>query len=259
MKNRILRLLALAVLAFAAPAQAQEPSSPGRSVSYKHGDAELEGFLALPKNFDAAKKTPAVLVVHDWTGLQDYAKSRASQLADLGYVAFAADVYGKGVRPTDPKECAVCAGKYRQDLELLRGRVTAALDELKKQPGVDSTKLCAIVYCFGRSCVLEWARGGAPVAAVVSFHGGLGTAKPAEPGGVKARVLVCHGGADEHVNKEVPAFLEEMKKCQAKMEFITHEGAKHGFTKPGPAYQEKADKESWDAMRKLFTEVFAGK
>lgn len=225
------------------------------TVAYKDGDQELEGFVAWDDSITGAR--PGVLVVHDWTGLQDYAKDRAKQLAVLGYVAFAADIYGKGVRPVDPKECAVCAGTYRNDLPLLRRRVLAAVDQLKARKETDAARIGAIGYCFGGTCVLELARSGADVRGVVSFHGGLSTKLPAAPGTIKARILVCHGGADEHVNKEVPAFQEEMKQSQAKMEFITYEGALHGFTKPGKAYQEKADKESWAAMEKFFREVFA--
>jgi dienelactone hydrolase len=221
------------------------------AVTYKDGDTVLEGYLAYDDTI--ATPMPGVLVVHDWTGLQDYAKDRAKQIAALGYVAFAPDIYGKDIRPTDPKECAVCAGAYRKDLPLLRRRVIAGLDQLKARPQVDAKRLGAIGYCFGGSCVLELARSGADVKAVVSFHGGLATTAPAEENGIKARLLVCHGGADEYVNKEVPAFKEEMLKCKATMEFVSYEGAAHGFTKPGAAYQEKADKESWEAMKKLFT------
>jgi dienelactone hydrolase len=227
------------------------------SVTYKDGEQELEGFVAWDDAVSGPR--PGVLVVHDWTGLQDYAKARAKQLAEMGYIAFAADIYGKDVRPVDPKECAVCAGKYRNDLPLLRRRVVAAVDQLKARKETDAARIGAIGYCFGGTCVLELARSGADVRGVVSFHGGLSTKLPAEPGTIKARILVCHGGADDAVNKEVPAFQEEMKKSQAKMEFVTYEGAKHGFTKPGGAYQEKADKESWAAMDKFFKEVFAAK
>lgn len=223
-------------------------------VVYRDGDTELEGYLAYDDTITTPR--PGVLVIHDWTGLQDYTKDRTRQLAELGYVAFAADIYGKGVRPTDPKECGVQAGKYKNDLPLFRRRVSLALDQLKTRPDVDSKKLAAIGYCFGGSAVLELARSGADVAGVVSFHGGLSTSMPAQPGDIKARILVCHGGADESVNKEVPAFREEMEKSGAKMEFITYPDAKHGFTKPGPAYQEKADKESWAAMKQFFAELF---
>jgi dienelactone hydrolase len=223
-------------------------------ITYKDGSTELEGFLAYD---DSAKgPRPGVLVIHDWTGLQEYTKSRTIQLAELGYVAFAADIYGKGVRPTESKDCAVQAGTYKKDLPLLRKRVLLGLAELKKQKGVDDAKLAAIGYCFGGTSVLELARSGEKVAGVVSFHGGLSTTMPAQKGKVKARVLVCHGGADGHVNPEVPDFKAEMEKAGVDMQFVTYEGAQHGFTKPGPAYQEKADKESWSAMKRFFDSLF---
>ena len=250
MKRTSLSLMFLALAAFATSAFAKVRTE---TILYKDGSAELEGFLA----YDDAVKgpRPGVLVIHDWTGLQDYTKSRTTQLAELGYVAFAADIYGKGVRPTDMKECAVQAGTYKNDLPLLRRRVMLGLDQLKKHAGTDSAKLAAIGYCFGGTSVLELARSGADVRGVVTFHGGLSTTKPAKAGDIKARILVCHGGADSHVNAEVPAFKAEMKKAKAQMEFITYEGAQHGFTKAGPAYQEKADKESWSAMKKFFAEI----
>ena len=246
MKSYICILAALSVSAFA--------KVKTELVTYKEGGAELEGFLAYD---DAAKgPQPGVLVVHDWTGLQDYTKSRTTQLAEMGYVAFAADIYGKGVRPTESKDCAVQAGTYKNDLPLLRKRVLAGLAQLKKHKDVDGTKLAAIGYCFGGTSVLELARSGEKVAGVVSFHGGLSTTMPAAKGAVKARVLVCHGGADDHVNPEVPAFKTEMEKAGVNLQFINHAGAQHGFTKPGPAYQEKADKDSWAAMKKFFGEIF---
>jgi len=250
MKRHTFPLLFLALAAFTGSAFAEIKTA---TLTYKDGAAELEGFVA----YDDAVKgpRPGVLVIHDWTGLQDYAMVRAKQLAELGYVAFAADIYGKGVRPTDPKECAVQAGTYKNDLPLLRRRVLLGLDQLKAQPGVDAAKLAAIGYCFGGTSVLELARSGENVRGVVSFHGGLSTTMPATPGAIKARILVCHGGADSHVNPEVPAFKAEMEKAKARMEFVSYEGAQHGFTKPGPAYQEKADKESWAAMKKFFAEI----
>jgi len=232
------------------------------TVEYKDGSTTLEGYIA----YDDAKTgpMPGVLVIHDWTGLQDYAKRRTTMLAEMGYVAFAADVYGKGVRPNDPKECMVESGKYRNDLPLLRKRVLLALDELKKNSRVDKSKLAAIGYCFGGSSVLELARSGADVKGVVSFHGGLKTSMPAEPGAIKAKILVCHGAEDKFVNGEVPGFKEEMAKSKATMRFIAYPGAVHSFTKKeagddpskGQAYNEKADLHSWAEMRKFFSEIF---
>lgn len=233
-------------------------------IEYKDGATTLEGFLA----YDDSKTEPrpGVLVIHDWTGLQDYAKERAKMLAELGYVAFAADIYGKGVRPTDPKECAVMAGSYKSDLPLLRRRVTLGFEQLKKQKQVQPDKIAAIGYCFGGTSVLELARSGADVKGVVSFHGGLSTTLPAKAGEVKAKILACHGDADPFVKPaEVAAFKEEMSNAKADLKFVGYPGAVHSFTKKaagndpskGQAYNETADKESWAEMKKFFKEIFS--
>jgi dienelactone hydrolase len=223
----------------------------------------LEGFLAYDDSITGPR--PGVLLVHDWTGLQDYAKDRAKMIAGLGYVAFAADIYGKGVRPTDPKDCADQAGKYKNDLPLLRRRVSAGLNELKRQKNVDPDKLAAIGFCFGGTSVLELARSGADVKGVVTFHGGLSTTMPAAPGAVKAKLLILHGGDDPFVKPaEVEGFKKEMADAKADMKFIAYPGAVHSFTKKeagsdpskGQAYNEKADKESWAEMKKFFNEIF---
>jgi dienelactone hydrolase len=233
-------------------------------IEYKDGDAALEGFLA----YDDSKNEPrpGVLVIHDWTGLQEYAKERATMLAELGYVAFAADVYGKGIRPTDPKECAVMSGKYKSDLPLLRRRVSLGFEQLKKRPEVQPSKIAAIGYCFGGTSVLELARSGAEIKGVVSFHGALATTLPAKAGDLKAKILVCHGDADPFVKPaEVAAFKEEMNNAKADLKFIAYPNAVHSFTKKaagndpsnGQAYNENADKESWAEMKKFFKEIFS--
>jgi dienelactone hydrolase len=205
-------------------------------VEYKDGDTVLEGFVA----YDDAITTPrpGVLVIHDWTGLQDYTKRRATMLAELGFIAFAADIYGKGVRPTETQHCAVQAGTYKSDLPLLRRRVTLGFDQLLKRPGLDAQRTAAIGYCFGGTSVLELARSGAPVAGVVSFHGGLGTTLPAAEGAVKAKV---------------------------RYEFVAYPGAVHSFTKKeagndkasGNAYDEAADRKSWQDMQDFFAKILA--
>jgi dienelactone hydrolase len=249
----------LASLAFVGSAFGEIKST---TVPYKDGNVELEGFVA----FDDAKKgiRPGVLVIHDWTGLQDYAKTRANQLAEPGYVAFAADIYGTGIRPVEPEQCAIEAGKYKNDLPLLRRRVQLALEQLKLQPNTDPEHLAAIGYCFGGTSVLELARSGADVDGVVSFHGGLATKMPAEAGKVKGRVLVLHGAADPYVKPdEVAAFKEEMQKANVKLQFVAYPDAVHSFTKKGAgndpskgnAYNEAADKQSWAEMKKFFGEI----
>lgn len=239
--------------------------SVGETVEYKDGGTVLEGYLARPQG-DEKPGRPAVIVVHEWYGLNDYAKRRADEIARLGYVALAADIYGKGVRAKDNEEAARLAGQYRGgDRGNLRARMRAALDFLRRQPGVDGKRIAAIGYCFGGSAVLELARDGADVAGVVSFHGGLSTPRPAQAGTLKAKVLALHGADDPFVPAdEVAAFQEEMRKAGADWQFVAYGGAVHSFTNPaagndpakGAAYQETADRRSWEAMSVFLEELF---
>ena len=156
-------------------------------VEYKQGDTVCEGLLVYDDLFQG--KRPGIIVAHQWKGLTDYEKMRAELLALRGYVALCADVYGKGVRADNPKDAAALAGKYKSDRPLLRARINAALDFLRKQERVDSQQIAAIGYCFGGTTVLELARSGADVKGVVSFHGGLSTPTPADAKNIKAKVL----------------------------------------------------------------------
>jgi dienelactone hydrolase len=233
------------------------------TVEYKQGDTTLEGFVAYD---DAVQgKRPGVLVVHQWMGLTDYEKHRAEMLAQLGYVAFCADIYGKGVRPQNTAEAGAQAGKYKNDRQLLRARVNAGLDTLRQQPLVDSKRIAGIGYCFGGTTVLELARSGADVAGVVSFHGGLDAPDPADGKNIKCRVLVCHGADDPFSSpQDIAAFENEMRKGGVDWQLIKYGGAVHSFTQPmagndnskGAAYNEKADKRSWETMKQFFAEIF---
>ncbi len=236
-----------------------------KALNYRSGEAELEGYLALPADLKEGEKRPGVLLVHDWTGLQDYARRRTEQLADLGYVAFAADIYGKGIRPANPKECGVQAGLYRGDRSLFRRRLNAALEQLRAQPACDAGKVAAIGYCFGGTGVIELARSGADIKGVVSFHGGLDSPSPGDGKNVKCKILVCHGADDPFVKREaIDAFLAEMKAAGVDLQFISYAGAVHSFTKPGAgddpgkgaAYDESADRRSWSHMQLFFDELF---
>jgi dienelactone hydrolase len=234
-----------------------------KTVEYKQGDITLEGFVAYN---DAIKGTrPGVLVVHQWMGLTDYEKKRAEMLAQLGYVAFCADIYGKGVRPQNTAAAGALAGKYKTDRQLLRARVNAGLDALRQQPLVDPKRIAAIGYCFGGTTVLELARSGADIAGVVSFHGGLDAPDPADGKNIKCRVLVCHGADDPFSSpQDIAAFENEMRKGGVDWQFIKYGEAVHSFTQPmagndnskGAAYNEKADKRSWEAMKQFFAEIF---
>ena len=232
-------------------------------VEYKQGNAVLEGYLAYDDAIQG--KRPGVLVVHEWTGLGPYVKQRAEQLAKLGYVAFAADIYGKGIRPKNPQEAGAQAGIYRADRQLMRDRAKAGLMVLQKNALTDAQRVAAIGYCFGGGVVLEPARSGAPVAGVVSFHGNLDTPNAADAKNIKGRVLVLHGAEDPLVPvTQVEAFAKEMQSAKADWELVAYGGAVHSFSNPtsgndnskGIAYNEKADKRSFAAMQQFFAEIF---
>ena len=256
MKNLIFALL---VLLCAMKTQAAVHTE---TVEYKQGDTTLEGFLAYDDSISG--KRPGVLVVHQWFGLTDYEKLRATQLAQLGYVAFCADIYGKGVRPKEASEAGALAGKYKTDRALLRARVNAALDVLKKNELVDTTRVAAIGYCFGGTTVLELARSGADLNGVVSFHGGLDSPAPADGKNIKCKVLAL-AGADDPFQKleDLTAFESEMRDHKVDWQIVFYGGAVHAFTQPDPGfvnagakYNEKADKRSWEAMKTFFAEIF---
>lgn len=234
-----------------------------KAVEYKQGDTALEGFSVYD---DAVQgKRPGVLVVHQWKGLGDYEKKRAEMLAKLGYNVFAADIYGKGVRPQTPKDAGAEAGKYKNDRALLRERVRAGLDMLAHHELTDSKRVAAIGYCFGGTTVLELARSGADVAGVVSFHGGLGSPVPGDAKNIKGKVLALHGADDRAVPPaEVAAFEDEMRQAGVDWQLVAYGGAVHAFTDwnagndnaKGAAYNERADRRSWEAMKQFFAEIF---
>lgn len=260
MKQAMTILMALAVTLAGAGAGLVE-----KVVEYEAGGVRLEGFHV----YDGAVegKRPAVLVIHQWTGLSEYEKRRARMLAELGYNVFAADIYGAGIRPKPP-ESGKEAGRYKGDRALYRARLMAGLEVLKSDERTDPARVAAIGYCFGGTGVLELARAGAEVAGVASFHGGLDAAAgmQAEAGGVKAKVLVLHGAVDPYVPAEqVAAFEKEMTAAKADWQLVSYGGAVHSFThreagndpSKGAAYDEAADRRSWEAMKAFFAEIFA--
>jgi len=253
-------IIAGMLAAFAAAADAEIKS---QVTEYKQGETVCEGLLV----YDNATsgKRPGVLIAHQWKGLTAYEKRRAEMLARLGYVVFCADIYGKGVRADNPQDAAKLATKYKDDRPLLRARVNAAFDQLKKQPLVDTRRTGAIGYCFGGTTVLELARSGADATGVVSFHGGLNTPTPEDAKQIKGKVLALHGADDPFVPlAEVTAFEEEMRKAKVDWQLVGYGGAVHSFTmkeagndnSKGAAYNEKADQRSWEAMKVFFAEIF---
>jgi dienelactone hydrolase len=238
------------------------PLFAGQPLSYADGATKLAGYVARPA---APKgKVPGVVVIHQWMGLSDHERKVSDDLAGLGYVALAADIYGEGVHPKDTGEAGKLAMTYKGDRALYRRRISAAIDTLKAQKGVDGSRIAVIGFCFGGTGAIEAARGGLPVKAVVSFHGGLDVPAGFTPGPISAKVLVCHGADDPWVPaKDVAAFQDEMRQVKADYVFVAYANAVHAFTQKeagndnskGAAYNEAAHRRSWQHMKDFFKEA----
>ena len=233
------------------------------TITYKVGDKTFKGMIAYD---DAAKdKRPGILVVHEFWGLNDYAKKRAEQLASLGYVAFAVDMYGDGKTTEHPKEAGAMAGEVRKNQKEWLARANAGLDILRKNPHVDASKLASIGYCFGGSTSLALANSGADIKAAVSFHGAIVVPTDEQVKGIKARILICHGAADGFIKEEtIQQMRSKYDNANVDYQMIYYGGSVHSFTVPeagsdkskGVAYDANADRRSWASMRALFDEVF---
>lgn len=260
-----MKTLLASVLIAVLVAPASRASIKTEEVSYSEGGTTLKGFLAWDDAISG--KRPGVLVVHEWWGLNDYARSRAKQLAELGYTAFAVDMYGDGKVADHPKDAGEFAASVMKDPQVALARLRAAMEVLKSQPTVDPDKIAAIGYCMGGAVVLNAVREGIDLDAVASFHGSLGGLVPIK-GPIKAKVLVCHGAADSFIPPEkVEAFKTEMKDADTDFKFISYPGAKHGFTNPAAdevhkkfeidvAYNAEADTESWKELKAFFQAAF---
>ncbi len=235
------------------------------NVAYTLGSLTMNGFVA----YDEAtnKKRPVVLVVHEWWGLNDYTKSRAKQLAELGYLAMAVDMYGNGQQADNPDMAGKLATPFYKQPAMAKARFDAALAKIKTMPQADTTQIAAIGYCFGGAQVLNMARMGTALKGVVSFHGSL-AGVPADKNLLKANVLVCHGEADSFVPAaEVAHFKKQMDSIGASYTFKSYAGATHAFTNPGATavgkkfsmpieYNAAADTASWNDMKVFFGQVF---
>jgi dienelactone hydrolase len=245
---------------------AAAPKIIGKTVEYSVQGVIMKGYLAYDENIKGER--PGVLVVHEWWGVNDYVRRRARMLAELGYAALALDMYG-GKVATHPSDAQKFAAEIRGNFDLAKAPFQAGMDFLKAQPVVDPARIAAIGYCFGGGIVLNMAREGVDLKGVVSFHGGLAPVQPAQPGAVKARILVLHGEADATSTPEqVAAFKKEMDAVGADYRFISYPGAKHAFTNPDAdrlaqefnmpiGYDAGADKKSWQEMRTFLKEIFA--
>jgi len=237
------------------------------TLAYNAGGETLLGYLA----WDASRHgpRPGIVVFGEWWGLNDYQKRRARQLAELGYVALAADMYGNGQVAADASEATRLMNGLFADMQATGDRVRAAVEQLSRRPEVDPRRLGAMGYCLGGALALHAARLGLDLRGVASFHGSLGRTHPAGKGEFKARVLVCHGEDDSFVSAEEQAgFRQEMAELGVVCRFVSYPGARHGFTNPEAtengrrnnlplAYNEAVDKASWDEMKTFWAEAFA--
>ncbi len=237
------------------------------TVTYTSQGVVMKGYLVY--NDSITSKRPGILVVHEWWGLNDYARKRARMLAELGFTALAVDMYGEGKQARHPGDAQKFASEVMKNMPAAKARFMAAYDLLKQQPTVDPGRIAAIGYCFGGGVALQMAREGADLKGAVSFHGMLETMAPAKPGAMKAKILALTGADDKFVPPDqVEQFKQEMKKAGADYQVIVYPGARHGFTNPEAdayakqfdmpqlGYNAQADKQSWEEMQKFLNQIF---
>ena len=238
----------------------------GQEVAYKDGDVELKGYLAFDSNNQG--KRPAVLVVHEWWGHNNYVRKRAEMLAELGYVALAVDMYGEGKQADHPEDAGKFASALTKNFDVMESRFLAGMNFLKIQDMVDTSKIAAIGYCFGGGVVLNMARQGVDLKGVASFHGTLGAARPGKKGAFKGKIIVFNGEADKFTTAEqIDSFKKEMNDLGIDYRFVNYPGAMHSFTNPEAdiyarkfkmpvGYNEEADKKSWAELKVFLSDVF---
>jgi dienelactone hydrolase len=265
-KNILGIVIAVSLVLAAAGLASAKPEIEGKEVKYSADGVQMNGYLAYDRSIKG--KRPGVLVVHEWWGLNEYARKRARMLAEMGYTALAVDMYGDGKQAMHPDEAGKFSSELMKNFDVAKARFTAALEFLKKQPSVDPERTAAIGYCFGGGVVLNMARQGVGLRGVASFHGSLAAVKPARTGAVKARILVLHGAEDKFITPgQIEAFRQEMKDAGADFRFISYPGAAHSFTNAGAdeyakkfrlplGYDADADKKSWEELGRFFEKIF---
>jgi dienelactone hydrolase len=258
--------LSMALFISCSDTKPEKPDIVTREVSYMADSVQFKGYIAYDNSNQ--DKRPGILIVHEWWGHNEYARKRARMLAELGYVALAVDMYGDGKKADHPDDAQKFAMAVMSNLESAKMRFTAAMKLLKEQNVTDSEKISAIGYCFGGGVVLQMARLGLDLDGVVSFHGSIGTQNLAQPGSVKAKILVCNGADDGFVPPEqIDAFKQEMDAAGVDYTFKSYPGAKHSFTNPDAdkfgtkfnmplAYNKAADEQSWQDMQSFFNQIY---
>jgi dienelactone hydrolase len=267
MKKYFKSILTFVFMASILSAEAQSAASSIKveQVTYNDGAVSLKGYVAY--NEKQKGKRPTIVVVPEWWGCTDYAKSRAVMLAELGYIAIAADMYGDGKIADNPGDAQTYATPFYKDPQLGKSRIEAAVKKISSYPQADASKMAATGYCFGGSMVLNAAKLGMDFKGVVSFHGGLAGVQ-ATPGTTKAKILVCHGAADKFISaEELTNFRANLDANKVPYTFKSYEGALHAFSNPAAtaigkkfnmpiAYNEAADKQSWIDMKEFFKTIF---
>ncbi len=226
-----------------------------QTVDYKQADTGLEGYLAYDGNVTG--KRPGILLIHRRDGMSDFTRKHADMIAKLGYVVFAADIFGKDVRPKDIPEAQVQSTKYNKDRPLMRGRAQAGLDTLRQNSMVDPSTIAVIGYCFGGTVALELIHSGAPVVGTVSVHGSYRDFTPGAAKNIKGRVLILHGAEDPTAPlSEVDLVIKELRQTSVDWQLELYSGADHGFTTPSTPANDRANVRAWAATQKFFAEVF---
>jgi len=233
------------------------------SVVYLDHGKEMQGYFAWDDSISG--KRPAVLIVHDWRGHGPYVRMRAEQLAKLGYLAFACDIYGKGIYAEAPAEASKLATSFRDNRVLMRQRVNAGLDRMKENKLADTANCAAIGYCFGGTTVLELIRSAADIQAAVIFHGSFDAKDRTRIAGADTKVLICQGALDKRTIVDLPILQEELTADKLDWEVAIYSGAAHSFTikeagndpSTGSAYNENADRRSWEAMKDWFAKYLS--
>lgn len=258
-----IRMILLFILAFIWTPSMVFSEVATKHISYEFNGVTFEGYLAWN---DAIKgERPGVLVVHEWWGLNDFARQQAEKLAKMGYNAFALDMYGKGKVTDHPETASEWSRQVTGSIDTWQQRANAGLAVLRKDKNTDKERIAAIGYCFGGSTVQQMAYSGADIKGVVSFHGSLVNPPEDQNGSVHAKMLICHGGADPMIEKEsIPGYVSAMEKSGIDWQMVVYGGARHSFTNPGAdavgmeaiAYSESADRRSWQHMKLFLDELF---
>ncbi|GJL56112.1 MAG: hypothetical protein NPIRA02_32440 [Nitrospirales bacterium] len=263
MLKRQLFLVSFVIWVCATPVQAKIQE---QTIPYTHGETQLQGYLVWDDSIKG--KRPGVLVVHEWWGLNAYAKARAKQLAEMGYVAFAVDMYGTGKVTDHPKQAGEWMKETTANVKTWQDRAIEGLKVFQKQDMVDVESVAAIGYCFGGATVVQLVYSGAPVRGVVSFHGALPLPNKGQAINTNAKVLIAHGNEDPFLKEEhIQQFRSALEEADLDWQMVIYAGARHSFTNPGAdkvgmdalKYNKKADERSWKHMKLFFDELFGKK